>query len=70
MYKAYQNRVIDEKNDLDGKIERLVVFLSVEEMAEHKETTPDEKEKLNRQIKIMKDYSQVLGERIAEFAVN
>lgn len=61
---SYQQRVIDEKAELDGKREKLCAFLSspntgsipVQELA-----------RLRRQSGIMEQYRDVLAERIAAF---
>lgn len=57
-------RVIEEKKDLDEKIEKLDAFI-------HGDTYPTleevERMRLMRQFCHMKDYSNVLGERIAAF---
>jgi len=61
---AYQARVVQEKQELDDKIEKLDNFL----LSELFQKLPDaEQERLDRQLSIMKDYSAVLGERIAAF---
>lgn len=61
----HQQRVIDEKRELDEKREKLGVFKSAEFFA----TLPwQEQERLNTQAHIMTMYSAVLGERIAAFA--
>jgi hypothetical protein len=61
---AHEERVVQEKQELDDKIEKLSSFL----LGQVFENLPDaEQERLDRQIVIMKDYSAVLGERIASF---
>jgi hypothetical protein len=61
---AYQQRVIDEKSDLDLKILKLDDF-------RHGSIYPtlpeEERSRLTRQYCHMKDYSDVLGERIESF---
>jgi hypothetical protein len=60
----HQQRVVEEKNELDAKLEKLNAFgqgpifptLPAEEQA-----------RLVRQSKLMDQYSVVLGERIAAF---
>ena len=60
----HQQRVVDEKAELDAKVERLKAFWDNPVF----NTLPDaEKERLERQSNIMDQYSQVLGERIAAF---
>jgi hypothetical protein len=62
----HQQRVVFEKNDLDGKIERLTAF--------HNDTPQDarvsleERERMGRQLDAMRTYSEVLGDRIAAFS--
>lgn len=62
--KPHQERVVAEKLELDTKIEKLYAFL-------HGEMYPmlaeEERMRLMRQYCHMKDYSNVLGERIAAF---
>lgn len=62
----FQQRVIDEKTDLDAKIEKLTEFTDA---TNHLFTTlpEDEQVRLGRQLAIMTDYSKVLGERISFF---
>lgn len=61
---AYQQRVIDEKVELDAKLGKLrdffgtVTFIALDVA---------EKKRLERQSDAMADYSDVLGERIAAF---
>lgn len=60
----HQERVVQEKVDLDMKISKLDNFF-------HGEVYPfvadDEQKRLMRQFGYMKDYSNVLTERIAAF---
>lgn len=61
---AHQERVVQEKQELDDKIAKLQVFVEGELFS----TLPDdEQDRLERQVAIMKDYTAVLGERIAAF---
>ena len=60
----HQQRVVDEKQELDTKLEKLQSFF----------TNPifdglldDEKARLKEQAHHMSEYSHVLGERIAAF---
>lgn len=58
----YQQRVVDEKNELDARYEKLLDFLRTDVF----EGLPQpEKDRLVRQADIMLKYSLVLGERIA-----
>ncbi len=60
----HQQRVVDEKQELDAKREKLGAFKSTELFA----GLPwQEQERLNTQSHIMTMYSAVLGERIAAF---
>lgn len=63
---AHQLRVVEEKKQLGEKIEALydgiVIFQGFFE------TLPkDEQERLKRQLEIMKQYSEILEERIKHF---
>lgn len=60
----YQQRVIDEKAELDVKIQKLTEFLSSDKS---ESVEADEKDRMKWQLDIMEDYSEVLGERIANF---
>jgi hypothetical protein len=60
----HQQRVIDEKAELDAKIEKLATFRTLGVFA----SLPDsEQERLVRQHSCMTEYSGILGERIAAF---
>ena len=60
----YQERVIQEKQELDEKLSRLKLFL----MGSMFQSLPgDEQGRLERQAELMSQYSAVLGERIANF---
>jgi hypothetical protein len=61
---AHQQRVVDEKRELDAKISKLVAFYDTTVYAGLDET---ERVRLSRQGQIMSEYSDVLGERIAAF---
>jgi hypothetical protein len=61
---AYQQRVIDEKFDLDKKIEKLRDFITSEMFGE---LSFFEQRRLRRQAAIMGLYSDVLDERIVGF---
>jgi len=63
---AHQLRVVEEKKQLDEKIEALYDFIVV--FQGFFETFPkDEQERLKRQLEIMKQYSEILEERIKHF---
>lgn len=63
-YAPHQQRVIDEKEELDGKLEKLGDFCNTPIFAELEVA---EKNLLNRQFLAMELYAQVLSERIATF---
>ncbi len=62
--KPHQQRVIDEKAELDAKREKLGAFKNTPVFAR---LPWQEQERLNTQAHIMTMYSAVLGERIAAF---
>ena len=61
----HQQRVVDEKQDLDLRIARLDEFMRRNPTF----TTLDapERDRLEIQLDLMRDYSGILGERIANF---
>ena len=60
----YQQRVVDEKKDLDRKIENLQTFIG---MMAYDDIDNGEKSRMRIQLEIMGTYSCILGERIAHF---
>jgi hypothetical protein len=62
--KAYQNRVVREKRELDGKLERLYVFIG---SGKFRMLSKKEQKLLVRQGIAMEKYSVILAERIAAF---
>lgn len=60
----WQKRVIEEKEILDSRLERLDNFIG---KSLYCAASRSEQERLCRQASIMRDYSAVLGERIAAF---
>lgn len=62
----HQQRVVDEKRDLDDKLQKLTAFISSEKFTT---IVQDEAERgrLVCQEEAMRDYSAILGERIAHF---
>lgn len=62
--KTWQQRVIDEKKELDGKIERLEAFMRTEAFYD---LVHSEIQRMCRQLFAMQAYSSVLGERIENF---
>ncbi len=63
-YESFQQRVVDEKKELDDKINKLCVF---ETSPTFQNLPDDERDRLRRQRLIMIDYSDILRERIANF---
>ncbi len=62
--KEYQQRVIEEKEQLDYKIQKLDEFFLT---AIYQALPFEEQDRMRRQIFLMRGYSSVLGERIAAF---
>lgn len=62
----HQQRVVAEKAELDAKLEKLSAFISSDGFST---IVADEEERgrLVCQEEVMKDYSEILGERIAAF---
>lgn len=60
----HQQRVVDEKRELDEKLTKLDAFGRTELF---KSLPAEEQGRLNRQHSLMEQYSAVLGERIAAF---
>ncbi len=60
----FQQRVVDEKNELDAKREKLGAFKNTNFFAR---LPWQEQERLNTQGHVMTMYSAVLGARIAAF---
>ena len=63
-YTPHQQRVVDEKRELDVKREKLGAFKNTDLFAS---LQWQEQERLNTQAHIMTMYSAVLGERISAF---
>lgn len=62
--KPHQDRVVEERQELAAKIERLQAFVNGPQFTV---IGPDERERLLRQLVVMHSYERVLGERIAAF---
>lgn len=61
----YQQRVIQEKAELDTKIQALTAFAKSDAFSQ---TAPEaEQRRMLRQLVVMQDYSRILGERIDAF---
>lgn len=65
--KPHQQRVIDEKTELDAKRIKLEGFINEGVGAIFVTLPVEEQDRLNRQLTSMNDYSLILGERIAAF---
>lgn len=61
----FQKRVVDEKTELDEKIGKLNGFLVTNPV--YQALPNAEQARLLRQITAMREYSDILGERIAAF---
>jgi len=61
----HQQRVVDEKRELDEKLAKLDAFGRTPLFAS---LAAEEQGRLNRQHSIMEQYSAVLGERIEAFS--
>ena len=62
--KPHQQRVIDEKAELDEKVEKLGAFIHSDAFTN---VETEERARLYRQFVVMKNYAKILGERIAAF---
>jgi len=62
--KAHQDRVIAERQELQQRIMKLALF--IEEII-YKTLPSDEQERLTKQLWYMKDYENILTQRIANF---
>lgn len=62
--KPHQERVIEEKRELDSKLTKLSAFIGGETF---KTLDADEQQRMHAQARAMQDYSEILGERIAAF---
>jgi len=60
----FQQRVVDEKTELDDKLQKLDAFGRTDFF---QTLPPAEQGRLNRQHSVMEEYSRILGERIAAF---
>jgi hypothetical protein len=60
----HQERVITEREDLHGKIERLRAFIYREKFDS---IAAEERSRLLKQLAVMKLYREILDERIAAF---
>lgn len=63
--RKYQNRVVEEKEQLDKNLEELVAFINSPEFCS---VDPVEQRSLRVQRRLMQQYSDILGKRIAAFS--
>jgi len=61
----HQQRVVDERDELDSKLEKLSHFMGGNPI--YLDLPDDEKDRLHRQRGAMEEYSKVLWERIKAF---
>jgi crAss001_48 related protein len=61
----HQQRVVDEKTELDTKLDKLKAFIMDSPI--FKTLPVDEQKRLNAQYDVMEQYSKILKERIAAF---
>jgi septum formation inhibitor MinC len=63
--KPHQQRVVDEKSELDSKIEKLHDFIQRNPL--FLSLDGEEQARLKHQYLVMAEYSSILGERISFF---
>jgi hypothetical protein len=63
----HQQRVIDEKKELDDKLERLLAFIGEGNGPIFSTLVAEEQQRLTTQARIMKEYSDILADRINAF---
>lgn len=68
MTQAYQQRVIDEKQELDEKAKKLSDFIGNNPLFEKIDS--EEQERMKEQCEVMWQYSEILGKRIEAFSKN
>lgn len=65
--KEYQKRLITERDELRGRVEKLRIFIASDDFNDN--VLHAEQKRMRRQELIMELYSDVLAERIEFFAV-
>jgi hypothetical protein len=63
--KEYQQRVVEEKQQLDARRDRLMAFMA--RNPSFYNLPYDERDRLRRQYHVMGLYAEILGQRIAVF---
>lgn len=61
----HQERVVAEKNELDDKLSKLTKFIESSDL--FNDLVESEKARLVKQAVAMREYSSILGDRIANF---
>ena len=64
---AHQQRVVDEKQELDGRLEKLLAFIGNGAGTIFSGLVTEERQRLTTQARIMREYSDILADRIAAF---
>ena len=64
---AHQQRVVDEKQELDGRLEKLLAFIDNGTGIIFSGLVTEERQRLTTQARIMREYSDILGDRITAF---
>ena len=67
MLKPHQERVVAEKKELDEKLVKLHAFCFGSDTKIFGTLPPEERDRLESQYTVMKQYSDILGQRIAAF---
>jgi hypothetical protein len=62
---AHEQRVVDEKQELDNRLEKLLSFIDAGKGKIFSGLVDEERQRLTTQARIMKEYSDVLTDRIA-----
>ena len=63
----HQERIVVEKKELDEKLEKLLVFIGAGNGPVYANLVTEERERLTEQARIMREYSDILADRIAAF---
>ena len=68
-YQPHQQRVVDEKAELDAKLEKLAAFIGTKKAPSQVFILLPEAERMRlyAQCRVMAEYSNILCERIAAF---
>jgi hypothetical protein len=60
----FQQRVLEEKKQLDERLEKLTAFING---SKFETLDAADQERLHHQQEVMREYAQILAERIADF---